>query len=315
MKRLWSIISIFITLVLLALVIQQVGAQELTTELTQADPAWLLISFIVGQIIVCFGPVKHRILLRSQGHSLPLFYLIRLYWVGTFFNNFLPTNVGGDVVRAYEVSRRIDNLAVGTASVFVERLTGLMMLVLFASVGFVFKAQQIDNPLLTIILGLAIFGLLGITWLVLDARLMHLVERLLPFEFLRKLLGRFRKFQNAMLDYRQQRGALFQALVWSFIFYWGAILYCYVSARAFYPDVPFFQVAIIMPITMVVAMMPFSFNGIGLQEWAFVVLFPLAGIPASVGLSTMFLIRAYTLFTAILGGIVYIPMRARPTAV
>ena len=76
----------------------------------------------------------------------------------------------------------------------------------------------------------------------------------------------------------------------------------------------FEKLALSVGLTMVVAIVPLSFNGIGLQEWAFVLLFPLIGVPASVGLSAMLTIRLITLSTALLGGVFYLHKQFRREA-
>jgi uncharacterized membrane protein YbhN (UPF0104 family) len=84
-----------------------------------------------------------------------------------------------------------------------------------------------------------------------------------------------------------------------------AVTNVYSSSRAFHEDISLIGVATIVPVILVVAMVPLTVNGLGLQEWAYVFLFSWIGLPESVGLSTILLIRAKELLVALAGGVLY----------
>jgi uncharacterized membrane protein YbhN (UPF0104 family) len=95
------------------------------------------------------------------------------------------------------------------------------------------------------------------------------------------------------------------ALFWSTIFMILAILNVYASAKAFGQEVDLAEVSVITPIILCVAMIPITVNGLGIQEWAYVLLFSWVGLPESLGLSTILFIRAKDVAMAILGGLLY----------
>jgi uncharacterized protein (TIRG00374 family) len=311
MKKLRTYLPLVVTAVLLILVLREVGVDELTKAIREANPIFLGLASIIGTATILTSASKDRILLQAHGYHVPYGQLVKLCFVGLFFNNFLPTNVGGDVIRSYEIGRRINDPATAVAVIFVERLTGFLVLVLIAAVSWLTHLSLLGNALLSGVMLAAIVGLLGTAWLAIDSRLLNWIEARLPFAVLHKYLGKFRKFQNALHHYRHQRGALAQNVVWSLIFYLMAIFYVYTAVSAFYQPVDLFGLAFVVPITMVVAMMPVTFNGIGLQEWSYVLLFPLIGVPASAALLTILAIRAITLLAAAAGGILYLQMKSQ----
>jgi uncharacterized protein (TIRG00374 family) len=300
-----------VTIVLLFLVLREVGVDELTTAIQQANPAFLGLAFVIGTATVLTSASKDKVLLEARGYRVSYWYLLKLCLVGMFFNNFLPTNVGGDVVRSYEIGRRINDPASAVAVIFVERLTGFLVLVLVAAVSWLTHLSLLGDALLSVVMLAAIVGLLGMAWLAIDPRLLNWIEGWLPFPVLRKYLGKFRKFQNALHHYRHQRGALAQNIGWSLVFYVMVIVYIFAAVSAFYQPVDLFGLAFVVPITMVVAMMPVTFNGIGLQEWSYVLLFPLIGVPASAALLAILAVRAITLISAIAGGVLYLQMKSQ----
>ncbi len=312
-KQLLSIVSISLTVLLMYLVISSVGLDELITAVRNANPLFILLAFLWAQLLNLPGVFKLQGLLRAQGYRVPFFYLFRVYHIGVFFNHFLPSNVGGDFVRAYEIGKTTHDPATSLAAVFVERLTGFIVLVIFAVIALVTRIALVENPLLTLaVLGVT-FGLIMIVWLAVDKRLIVWFERVLP-KPLHKYLAKFGKFQTSLYRYQNQPRALLRALWWSLLFNAGAIVYSWLTALAFHQPISLLDLATIIPLTMVVAIVPLSFNGIGLQEWAFVLLFPLIGVPASVGLSAMLTIRLITLSTALLGGVFYLHKQFRREA-
>jgi uncharacterized protein (TIRG00374 family) len=304
-QKLRSIGILALTAFLLILVIRRVGLTDLLSTVSGAEPLWIGLSICLAPMLIFTGVIKWKILLTSQGIEVPLRRLYGLYLVARFFNNFLPSTVGGDVVRGYELGNYTKNGAAAMASVFMERFTGLVVLVIMAVIAFVSQINVIQDYRLTLAMGFAVVALLGILWLILDPRPMAIVEKFATFSFTKKIIPKVKKFHASLLDYRNQRRALVLTLLWSVIFMTLAIINVYASARAFHQPIPFWGVVVIVPIILVAAMVPLTFNGLGIQEWAYVLLFTLIGLPASVGLSTILLIRLKDYLMALIGGLIY----------
>ena len=94
--------------------------------LTTANYWYLLLAFAlyIGAIIA--NAVKWHILLRAQGIPVPLRAVTNYTFVGFFFNNFLPTNMGGDIMRGYGLARYTERSAEAAVSVVVDRIMGLL---------------------------------------------------------------------------------------------------------------------------------------------------------------------------------------------
>ena len=308
--RVRTTVSLLVTVVLLVLVLYRVGPGEVSAALRDADVGFIIVAFLVGHLTFLPKVLNWQQLLRAQGHQLPFLALLRLYLVGVFFNNMLPTNVGGDVVRSYEVGKRISDPATGLATVFVERLTGLAVLVALAAFAVMANIDRIDSPVLMLAVASACVGLIVITWAAFTPTALDFVIRWSPAALARQL-ERLRQFQVAVRRFRGQRRLFANSLILSLVFNAGAIMYMYVAVSAFQDWVSLRGIFFVVPITMVVGMAPFAFNGVGLQEWACVLLFPRIGVPASVALSAMLLIRAITLFTSVVGGLLYLHLKSR----
>ncbi|HEX8833169.1 MAG TPA: lysylphosphatidylglycerol synthase transmembrane domain-containing protein, partial [Abditibacteriaceae bacterium] len=106
----------------------------------QAVPPWVLLGsvacYLSGQVLSAW---KWQLLLRARGANLSLAQCCRFYLQGMFWNLWMPTNIGGDAVRAYAVRDECAGLAPAAASVLVERLTGFFALLLLAIGGLCYQ--------------------------------------------------------------------------------------------------------------------------------------------------------------------------------
>jgi uncharacterized protein (TIRG00374 family) len=310
-NRIRSIIILAITCVLLYLVFRKVGLADLFNTLRQADPLWIVVSLAITPLLILVSVVRWQALLKSQGVRLSIGRLYGLYLVGRFFNYFLPSNVGGDVVRGYELGTQTKDGARAMASVFMERFTGFIMLVAFAVVSSITNYRLLQNTGLEPAVLMAVIILIGILWLILDVRPLNLVARWISFPFAQKYIKKIKKFHASIYAYKGEWRVLTVALLWSFVFMVLAIANVYASAMAFHKPVSLPEIIVVVPVILVVAMFPLTVNGLGLQEWAYVLLFNWIGLPSSVGLSTILLIRSKDIVLSLIGGLIYAYMKVQ----
>jgi glycosyltransferase 2 family protein len=304
-RKIRTILIISFSLSLLVLVIGKVGVRELYQTMKNANLYWVVLSICLEPLLIWVSAKRWQILIESQGYRVSLVKLNALYLIGRFFNNFLPSNVGGDVIRGYELSKDTKNLSVALASVFVDRFTGFVMLVFLALIAFITHYKIINDIRFSVILVFSVIILFFILWLVLDKRILSVANRIGNVPLLRDYLPKINKLHANIYDYKGKNKALTLALFWSFLFMVLAILNVYTSARAFHDSISLIEIATIVPVIMIVAMVPFTLNGLGLEEWAYVLLFSWFGLPETVGLSTIVMVRSKSLILALFGGLLY----------
>lgn len=304
-------VRILISLVLLVYVFKKAGLRDLWGVLRQTNAFYLALCILISPVLIFLSSWKWQVLLRARGVRASVGHLFRLYIIGYFFNNVLPSNVGGDVVRAYELGKETSNPAEAFATVFLERFTGLTALVFFALVGFLLAANRLGDPRLTWGIIIATAGYLMLLGLIFTGRAVHFLEKRVPIPFIGKVLRKLAKFQAVVLSYREHPGALAFAMLNSFAFYFGAVLNVYLGTLAFGYRASFVDVAIATPIVLVVSMIPISLGGIGLSEWAYLFVFERLGMPGALGLSVGLLMRFKALLFGMLGGLAYASMPAK----
>ncbi len=281
------------------------GREQLAALFVGASPAFLLLSILIQFILNYASSFKWWMLLRSRGIRISSARLCAYYFIGLFYNLLLPTSMGGDVVRVHELRRHTGQGTEAVASVFVERFTGMITLVVFALVAVLINLRQFNLPLITYSLLFLSILILVIGWLVLDARPLRLADAMIRhfLPLLLPLLGKLHKIQLSVQHYRHDRGALAVAFGNSLLFHLLAVLNVWLAARVFADDMTMAAALVATPVIMLLMNLPVSIGGIGLLEFAYTFTFELLGLGSALGLSVALLMRSKTLMDAVLGAI------------
>ncbi|MCX7670441.1 MAG: flippase-like domain-containing protein, partial [Anaerolineae bacterium] len=105
-----TFLKVFISLILIVIVFSRVDLAAVAAQLATARPALVAAALLFYLLAIAVNAVKWLVLLRAQGVRVPFGELLQMQFVGFFFNNFLPANVGGDVMRGYTLARYTDRL-------------------------------------------------------------------------------------------------------------------------------------------------------------------------------------------------------------
>src|SRR5262245_63230998 len=137
-RRVVLALEIIVSVGLLTFLFSRVDVAALWAGARQASAAWLAIALGLYFVNVVTSSWRWQLLLRAQGVQVPARTLLSSYLVAGFFNNFLPSTIGGDVVRIRDTARPAQSKTLATTIVFVDRALGLMGLVLVAALGATF---------------------------------------------------------------------------------------------------------------------------------------------------------------------------------
>jgi uncharacterized protein (TIRG00374 family) len=314
MKRIGYILRILITAVLLYYVLQKVGIfdqdkrAKLLQLLTSVSIPLLFLSFVVSLLLNLSSAYKWHLLLRSRGVDVGFFRTWSLYMTGIFFSLFLPTSMGGDLIRIHELGKITGKRAEAAASVFIDRFSGMVILFLFTIVALFMQRQLLSVAWMSISLAVAVAVSSGIVWIIVDERPYRLITSFLRGRkgLLDKILHKMDSLHGAVLEYRDDGSALFIALLNTFVFYFLAVLNVYVTALAFHGDVGFTELLVAVPLIMFIMNLPISIGGLGLMEFSFVFIFEISGYGSALALSTALLMRLKSFVDAGMGGVLYL---------
>ncbi len=311
--KLFTGIKIAVSVGLIAYLLSRVDLQALWQLIVRANPWLLLLALLLYLAAITLGCLKWRILLAALNINAPFTDLLAYTFVGLFFGNVLPSNVGGDVVRAYDLaaaSKRPEDAAI---SVLVDRLMGLVAFFAAAVVMAVLTllllggSLEMEEIVLWVLLG---FGalLLGLA-LLFSRRFTSRGAVLFDLPFLQAFRPAAVRVFHALQAYRHSYASLGKALLISLAVMVITSLVQLAIAQAMGLDIPALYFFLFNPLIAFVLVVPISVNGIGLKEAAFVFFFGLVGVPQGAALSISLVFHAIIVASSLPGGILWLRRR------
>jgi hypothetical protein len=253
--------------------------------------------YIILQVLSAF---KWQLLLRAQGVRLQLRRLARFYFIGMFFNLFLPTIIGGDAMRAYLAAKEKGHLGVVMLSIFAERLTGFVAMLLIGFIGAALTPALVgQNELRLLIFAAIACGGVAVAVVVLSVALR---ARWLPAPVHKKLT----QLYECLRTYGSRSRTLTGVMAISFLFQSGMVALNTLLIRACGYHAPLSTMAFFVPVLTVASMLPLSPNGLGIREITSVLLFQQTQVPEQVGLLHSLLYRLVVALASIPGWVFYL---------
>ncbi len=301
-RKLWSnALRIGLSLVALGLLFREVGGRDLFETIRSADLALLFFAWLLFLLGIVVRTFRWRALLRGLELRPPFWQLLRLYLVGGFFNSFLPSGFGGDVVRVVELAQGAEtSAAVGT--VFVDRLTGILSLMAMGLLALPF-APGIDAR---VGWGFAILFVAGLVagLLLLEGRLLRGLTARLPGQLSLVGQGKLAQVYDAVTGCGFRAIAL--ALGISTLFNLLNVAVYWLCGIAVGIDVGlgfYFVSTTMLSLTLLI---PISVGGLGLRDLVAQPLFASAGASAGAVAAMTLSVYAVTALAGLVGGLVYL---------
>ena len=242
----------------------------------------LLLAAAVGlyYAMLAVATWRWRLLLETQGYQAPLRPLSASYLVASFFNNFLPSNIGGDVIRVRDSSRLTGSTATSLAVVAIDRILGFGALYVLAALAYVVG----DGVVRELAGARAVLLLLGVFFALLAYVFFRpgVARRLMQVSGLARIgwaQQQFQLVQAAVHVYRMRVRAVWVAFLGSVVLQALAVCYYYAIAHALRIPLPLDACFLMVPLCTLVQAIPISFNGWGIRESLFIVYFGQVGLP------------------------------------
>lgn len=264
----------------------------------------VVLFILLGNTVL--SALKWRILLLSDSLDIPLRKLVVSYLIGGFFNIFLPSNIGGDSYRIYDLMRKSNQTVRSAASVFADRLTGFIALVCLSLISSVIVAWKLGIPSFILIPSSILALLLGALyalWKKTSVRFLLKITRLDRFPAILRIVEKFFiTFARYGADYR----TISLVMLISFIFQLLVIVAVYLMALSLHVTVPFFYFSAFVPLITLMEAIPVSIYGIGIRDAGYVYFFGWAGMADVHTRSLALLFLAITVCYSLIGGLLYL---------
>jgi len=305
-------------------VLQKVGLQNVVDRLQNIQVEVWLVGLLVIFLGNCLSMVRWHLLMRSVGLDSTVWGALRLGFIGVFFNNVVPGLTGGDLVKAFYITREHPlQRADAVISVIVDRVIGIVALALIAAVIIPFDMERYGQA------AALIYGFLAVTAVggavVLSRRIKARIKRLSealgrkPKEEGTTMLG---KLERAVSMYRDRMGTVALAMVMSVGVHMLLITGLWIFGKALTQEGSPTQLAdlaiagqqqlgslgldvycSIVPVIMMISSLPLAPAGWGVGETAFQHFFSTVNVAEDASVALSFTYRLTATLISLLGGL------------
>ena len=309
-KRLLTAARVIIGVGLVVFLFWALDIQEIISNIRGIDGRYLLYAAVPYLLFIVLSAWRWQVLLDFRRFGIRFMDTLRIYFISLFFNNLLPTTVGGDMMRvAYTMKeRRADALA----TVLVDRILGFVGLFIFALFAVLYLLVESNETefLPFMVIGLTVVIL--ITYVFFSERAYSFFSPAIRKMKVLKIGERINRLHEAGTEYGGAWGLISLCVAQSVIIQATlAIAPFFVLLGMGHSEVGIVSFFIYVPIINVISMIPVSLNGLGVRENSYVILFSRVGLDGEVSLAVS-LVSFFVIFLfSLIGGLFFIFQRRR----
>jgi uncharacterized membrane protein YbhN (UPF0104 family) len=254
---------------------------------------WWLVAVVLYVLTQVISALRWQLLARPLGFARSLREYTAFYFIGMFFNLFLPTSVGGDVVRAWYLDGGSGRRGPAFLSVLMDRLNGLLVLLVMACGAVILCPVSLERWIVWSVWGTACAAILGLFFLAIG---FHWSSR---FSQVRRLAG------QAGIYFADPR-VMLAATALSLVVQSANVVLVWLVGLAVGAPVPAFYYWIMVPMVTLLTLLPVSLNGMGFREAGTILFLAPLGVVRGTALSLAVLWFAVFTCASLLGGAVYL---------
>ena len=300
---------ILVTLALLYLALRGINFTAIQTRLSQINLGWIALAVVITVVQIFIGALRWREISELCKAPLTDLQAFRYNMIGAFFNQTLPSSIGGDAVRLWLVNRTGAGWRAATYSILTDRAIGLIALALIIVASLPWSYGMIAD-------GKGRLALVVLDFTALAGGLGFLLLGHLPWSWLKtwwptKHIHACSVIANNLIFSRRSGPKI---AVLSLSVHVLAVTIAWCAVRSISAPADFEQVFMLIPPIMLITMMPISIAGWGVREATMMVAFGYAGLAPTDGTVVSILFGAVMFIVGCVGGLVWI-LSAEKTAV
>jgi glycosyltransferase 2 family protein len=302
MRRiLLSTAKILVSAALLYFALRKVNLTDLASRLDLASLGWIGLAIAVTFLQIFIGALRWREISAACDAPLETRQAMRFNLIGTFFNQTLPSSIGGDAVRLWLVARGGAGWRAATYSIFVDRAIGLIALAIIIVASLPWSYSLIRDPD-------GRSALLLVDFAALASGAGFLVLGVLPFPWLKHWWGTHHLYACSVIANRVifSRAHGPSIAVLSVLVHVLAVVIAWCVVQSIASPVHFSQIFQLVPPVMLITMLPISIAGWGVREASMGLAFGYAGLMANEGVNVSLLFGAVSFIVGAFGGLVWI---------
>jgi glycosyltransferase 2 family protein len=299
------LIGVTLTTLATVYILLKIDLEQTWETLTSANLWWFGLAITIMIVTALPMALRWKWLLAAQEVVERFWWLTRSYFVSYTAGQILPTSIGGDAVRIFEVSKRHPGRSGDmTAIVVIERGLGGAATVLLGAIGFVLAIGHYDVSAYLWIEGLFVFGTLLLLVLFFSRSARPHLARLRPIAAKLRLERPLRSFYDGVHHYRGHAGLMIKVFVFTTVIQAVRILSIWASCKAVGIDLGPRIYYVMGPLFFLVLLVPFTLNGFAVREAFFVSFLGSVGVDADAAFAAGFLFFLVTVALAVPGALI-----------
>jgi uncharacterized protein (TIRG00374 family) len=281
-----------------------VDFKSLLKVIRNVDMAYVLLSVVFFLMSVFAAAYRWKYVISIKNKNISFKACLREYFIGLFFNNFLPGSIGGDVVRIIGAAKEIGSKEIALSSVVVERVIGLISLVTIGILGFMFLNIASSPGYITISLILLVTLVFSL-FVVLNKKTNEILCDIIQSYAPNKISELFLLYLKDFAEYSSSLTKLAYVFAISFAFKIFDGFFVLFVLKSLDINLTYAHAVAFFSIINVIKMIPISFNGLGLSAISWVFVLKGFGIGEDIAASVDFLTISISLLVSGYGGFLY----------
>ncbi len=290
-----------ITIAIIWLVLRHIDLTPVASRLLRLGPLQVVVGLLPFVIQLTFAADRWRIVCDRLGVALRFLSALEIVAIGTFFNQTLPSAIGGDAMRVWLLVRGRVSFGKAINTVLCDRVFALVILIALSAITLpLFYERVANSSARSLVTASVVIGVIGVAiFLMLGDGISHLLRRWKPT----------RPFGDLASDFHRlfSRPSTTLALIaWSFSIHLLTVVATWLLARLLAIEMNFFDSLVVMPSVILITMLPVSIAGWGVREGAMVVGFGLVGITPSDALAISICMGLANMILGLPGGFLWL---------
>ncbi|MFH1453389.1 MAG: lysylphosphatidylglycerol synthase transmembrane domain-containing protein [Armatimonadota bacterium] len=302
-KNMVLIFKIAIGVILLIFLFKKINFSEVLANFKELNLSIIILIFaltVAGQLLLI---LRWQVILSKlkSGCSFPR--LFKAFFIGLFFNIFLPATVGADAVKGYVLYRDNKKLQISFFSVFVDRYIGLFSLILMAFTASFFVDLKYKGYPLSLYLSVLILIFLVMSFIVVTPWVKNIIISKRAARYFYTIANSASKAVKFTI---KNKAALSICFLYSIASYFTVVVIHYFLAKELGVPVGWGLLMIWIPLIALISMAPISINGIGVREFLYIYFFSSCGWDANTAVSVCWIVFGAFLLVSASGGLMYL---------
>lgn len=296
--------KLLITIILFIYVFNKINLNNFLETVEQINFLSLVFILLLSIILAILPALRSFISINTIcAKKVTWLNAYQYFLIGMFYNNILPSSIGGDVARVYLFYKETDELYKVSSAIILERLIGLITTIIIFLVAFLFWGHLLKGYMF-LYYALAVGIVVGFTIFIIFNPLFFKVLARKNNNFLNPIFKTIEKFLLAMQAFKGEKKVILKLFLLSFLYQVADIFIAFLLAKLLHINISFSYFLLFIPIVYIITLLPITINGLGLRENIIVYLFSLVGVLTSSALLLSLLIYLDRVIKGLVGGIV-----------